>query len=94
MTVFIGLTVSPERDLDTLVDPPISVETDCGTDVESSSRGETNPFRTRLQPPSFEQILAQNGLRLSDLAIVSLPNPRYSLERIEYLWMLNSMFKK
>ena len=65
--------MSPERDLDTLVEPPVLVETDC---VESSSRDETNPFRIRLHPPSFEQILAQNGLRLSDLAIVSLPNPR------------------
>ena len=75
-TEWLGLTVSPERDLDTLVEPVVSMETDSGTNAELSCRDETNPFRIRHQPPSFEQILAQNGLRLSDLAIVSLPNPR------------------
>lgn len=89
------MTVSPERDLDTLVEdhpPPrqpasvtmmmnnglMTLDSDCGgtSDVEMSS---SNPFRNdaqhlnHRQPPSFEQILAQSGLRLSDLAIVSLP---------------------
>lgn len=79
------MTVSPERDLDTLVEDGQSVangilplDSDCGTDVEMAPSS-TNPFRTgqqhhhHRQPPSFEQILAQSGLRLSDLAIVSLP---------------------
>ena len=55
-----------------------ALDSDCGganSDVEMSS---SNPFRNdaqqhHRQPPSFEQILAQSGLRLSDLAIVSLP---------------------
>ena len=80
--------MSPERDIDTLVEDQhstgnsmIAMESDRGTDTEVSSRNETNPFRTRRQPPSFEQILAQSGLRLSDLAIVSLPNPRCGSNR-------------
>ncbi|XP_045031201.1 fat-like cadherin-related tumor suppressor homolog isoform X3 [Daphnia magna] len=75
------MTISPERDLDTLVEDPKplptsngfrSLDSDCGTDVEMGSNN-TNPFRS-CQPPSFEEILANSGLRLSDLAVVSLPN--------------------
>ncbi|XP_046644672.1 fat-like cadherin-related tumor suppressor homolog isoform X5 [Daphnia pulicaria] len=75
------MTISPERDLDTLVEDPKaaptlngfrSLDSDCGTDIEMGSNG-TNPFRSR-QPPSFEEILANSGLRLSDLAVVSIPN--------------------
>jgi len=76
------MTVSPERDLDTLVEDRQSInngilplDSDCGTDAEMSSTS-TNPFRNgqqHRQLPSFEQILAQSGVRLSDLAIVSLP---------------------
>lgn len=76
------MTVSPERDLDTLVEDRQSlapngfrsIDSDCGTDVEVGSNC-TNPFRNGQShcQPSFEQILAQSGLRLSNLAIVSLP---------------------
>lgn len=75
------MTISPERDIDTLVEDPKaaptlngfrSLDSDCGTDIEMGSNG-TNPFRSR-QPPSFEEILANSGLRLSDLAVVSIPN--------------------
>lgn len=78
------MTVSPERDLDTLVEDQQSlrkgtngfrsIDSDCGTDAEVGSNC-TNPFlngQSHCQP-SFEQILAQSGLRLSNLAIVSLP---------------------
>ncbi len=56
----------------------MSGESECEmTDGELTSAGETastNPFRSHhRQPPSFEQILARSGLRLSDLAIVALP---------------------
>ena len=79
------MTISPERDLDTLVEDPKvapningfrSLDSDCGTDIEMGSNS-TNPFRSR-QPPSFEEILANSGLRLSDLAVVSIPN-RYKI---------------
>lgn len=77
----IMMTISPERDLDTLVEDPQTVpnngfrslDSDCGTDIEVGSNS-TNPFRTCNQPPSFEEILANSGLRLSDLAVVSIPN--------------------
>lgn len=51
----------------------VSADSECGTDTELCSHDETNPFRTHRQPPSFVQILARSGLRLSDLAIVALP---------------------
>lgn len=80
------MTISPERDLDTLVEDGQttttngfrSLDSDCGgTDIEIGSSN-TNPFRTG-QPPSFEEILANSGLRLSDLAVVSIPNRFVSL---------------
>ena len=80
---FIGMmmTISPERDLDTLVEDPQapptngfrSLDSDCGTSDMEMGSNSTNPFRT-CQPPSFEEILANSGLRLSDLAVVSIPN--------------------
>lgn len=82
VSIGIMMTISPERDLDTLVEDTQtaatngfrSLDSDCGTDIEIGGSNSTNPFRTCNQPPSFEEILANSGLRLSDLAVVSIPN--------------------